>query len=212
MTRSFLLPRIEPPSALYDVAYVLNQPISNKFVPIRTTWEIIFKRVGSNDEKIQISPRKVEFVPSIEIKILQRLGQFLNSSPRRSAVFHRSPVTETSNQRVRWLETRGGKLFEHESRGSMETQTEHFAGFRVNSSPYKVASEPTCGHTCLPACLPAFRNVCGFDESRHLSVNRFDREWKGPRNGHPPFPDVYIGFGFSNDAPFFFRGLPEPQE
>lgn len=70
MTRSFLLPRIEPPSALYDVAYVLNQPISNKFVPIRTTWEIIFKRVESNDEKIQISPRKVELVPSIEIKIL----------------------------------------------------------------------------------------------------------------------------------------------
>lgn len=173
---------------------------------IRTTWEIIFKRVESNDEKIQISPRKVELVPSIEIKILQRLGQFLNSSPRRSAVFHRSPVTETSNQRVRWLETRGGKLFEHESRGSMETQTEHFAGFRVNSTLQ------SCLWTDVWTHLPAFRNVCGFDESRHLSVNRFDREWKGPRNGHPPFPDVYIGFGFSNDAPFFFRGLREPQE
>lgn len=45
MTHSFLLPRIETPSALYDVAYVLNQRISNKFVPIRTTWEIKFKRV-----------------------------------------------------------------------------------------------------------------------------------------------------------------------
>lgn len=37
----------------------------------------------------------------------------------------------------------------------METQTEHFAGFRVNSSPYKVASEPTCGHTCLPSGMSA---------------------------------------------------------
>lgn len=51
MIHSFLLPRIETPSALYDVAYVLNQRISNKFVPIRTTWEIKFKRVESNDER-----------------------------------------------------------------------------------------------------------------------------------------------------------------
>lgn len=57
MTHSFLLPRIETPSALYDVAYVLNQRISNKFVPIRTTWEIKFKRVERR--KISKFRRKV---------------------------------------------------------------------------------------------------------------------------------------------------------
>ena len=82
-------------------------------------------------------------------------------------MFHRSPVTETSNQRVRWLETRGGKLFEHESRGSMETQTEHFAGFRVNSTLQSCLWTDVWTHlpACLPACLPEclrFRRIPPF--------------------------------------------------